>query len=116
MRVVRVHRTDVDRTLGLLLDADVVERSLKVARRGDHALIPLRGEPPEGLLEGIDHDLGDVAMEDLAPREALRTPYDRVVRAAMDAGWSEEDAGLLPDRWERLGRLVLLRVPPGSQT
>ncbi len=115
MRVVRVRRTDVDRALGRLLDADLVERGLKVARRGDHALIPLRGEPPEGLLEGIDHDMGEVASEELMPREKLRTPLERVTRAALDAGWTEDQVRMLPDRWERLGRLVLLRVPPGLE-
>ncbi len=115
MRVVRVRRTDVDRALGRLLDADLVERGLKVARRGDHALIPLREEPPEGLLEGIDHDMGDVATEELMPREQLRTPLEMVTRAARDGGWTEDRVGMLPDRWERLGRLVLLRVPPGLE-
>jgi tRNA wybutosine-synthesizing protein 2 len=111
MRVVRVRRTDVDEALQRLLSADVVERGLKVSRRGDHALIPVVVEPPASLLEGIEHQMGDVDLEELAPRDRLRTPLERVARDAREAGWSEDEVAALPDRWERLGRLVLLRVP-----
>jgi tRNA wybutosine-synthesizing protein 2 len=111
MRVVRVRREDVDEALGRLLEADVVERDLKVSRRGDHALIPLRGEFHEGLLEDIDHDLGEVDDGELASREGLRTPYQRVLRGAREAGWSEAEVAMLPDSWERLGRVLVLRLP-----
>jgi tRNA wybutosine-synthesizing protein 2 len=115
MRVVRVPLADTDRVLGRLLEADLVDRGVKVARRGDHALVPLRADPPEGLLEGIDHDLGDVATADLKPREQLRTPRELVARAAREAGWPRDLVDMLPDRWERLGRLVVLRVPVGLE-
>jgi tRNA wybutosine-synthesizing protein 2 len=113
MRVVRVHRRDVDEALRRLLAADVVERGLKVSRRGDHGLIPVRVEPPASLLEGIEHQMGDVGDGDLEPREGLRTPRERIGRDALAAGWSEAEVAALPDRWERLGRLVLIRVPDG---
>ncbi len=113
MRVVRVRREDVDDALSRLLAADLVERGLKVARRGGHALVPVKVEPPASLLEGIDHQLGEVGEGDLEPRERLRTPLERVRRDALVAGWSEDEAALLPDRWERLGRVLLLRVPGG---
>ncbi|UCC92981.1 MAG: class I SAM-dependent methyltransferase family protein [Thermoplasmata archaeon] len=111
MRVVRVRRQDVDEALGRLLAADVVERGLKVSRRGDHALIPVLVDPPASVLAGIEHQVGEVDVEDLAPRERLRTPLERVARDAREAGWTDEEVEALPDRWERLGRLVLLRVP-----
>jgi len=113
MRVVRVRREDVDEALSRLLAADLVERGLKVARRGDHALVPVRVEPPSGLLGGIDHQVGEVGEAELEPRERLRTPLERVRRDALQAGWSEGEAAILPDRWERLGRVLLLRVPEG---
>ena len=113
MRVVRVRREDLDEALRRLLAADVVERGLKVSRRGDHGLIPVTVEPPSGLLEGIEHQVGDVGEDDLSPRERLRTPRERIARDAREAGWTGEEVAALPDRWERLGRLVLLRVPPG---
>jgi len=116
MRVVRVRREDVDEALSRLLAADLVERGLKVARRGDHALLPVTVEPPAGLLEGIDHQLGEVGEGDLEPRERLRTPLEQVRRDALRAGWSEDEAAMLPDRWERLGRVLLLRVPEGLGT
>lgn len=111
MRVVRVRREDVDEALGRLLAANVVERGLKVSRRGDHALIPVTVEPPAGILEDIDHQVGEVGDDDLSPRERLRTPLERISRDAFEVGWTTEEVEALPDRWERLGRLVLLRVP-----
>ncbi len=111
MRVVRVRREDLDEALRRLLAADVVERGLKVARRGEHGLVPVTVEPPSGVLEGIEHQVGEVSDEDLAPRERLRTPWERVARDAREAGWSEGEVAALPDRWERLGHLVVLRVP-----
>jgi tRNA wybutosine-synthesizing protein 2 len=111
MRVVRVSREDVDEALRRLLAADVVERGLKVSPRGDHALIPVQVEPPASLLEGIEHQMGEVDPEDMSPREGLRTPLERIARDARQAGWPGDEVAALPDRWERLGRLVLLRVP-----
>jgi tRNA wybutosine-synthesizing protein 2 len=111
MRVVRVRREDLDEAMRRLLAANVVERGLKVSRRGDHGLVPVRTVPPASVLEGIEHQLGEVEEADLDPRERLRTPMERVARDAMAAGWSGEEVAALPDRWERLGRLVVLRVP-----
>jgi tRNA wybutosine-synthesizing protein 2 len=111
MRVVRVRREDLDEALRRLLAADLVERGLKVARRGDFGLVPVTVEPPPGLLEGIEHQAGEVDETDLPPRERLRTPWERVARDAREAGWTAEEVEALPDRWERLGRLVVLRVP-----
>lgn len=113
MRVVRVRREDLDEALRRLLAADLVERGLKVSRRGEFGLVPVTVEPPASVLEGIEHQLGDVEEDDLAPRERLRTPWERIARDAREAGWSEEEVEALPDRWERLGRLVVLRVPEG---
>ncbi len=113
MRVVRVRRADVDEALGRLLAADAVERGLKITRRGGHALIPLKCGFPVDLLAGIDHDLGEVSEDELAPREELRTPYQRVARGAREAGWSDGEVAMLPDSWERLGRLLVLRLPEG---
>jgi tRNA wybutosine-synthesizing protein 2 len=70
-------------------------------------------EPPASILDGIEHQLGEVDPDDLSPRERLRTPLERVRRDAVEAGWDATEVALLPDRWERLGRVVLLRVPDG---
>ncbi len=113
MRVVRVRRDDVDEALRRLLGADVVERGLKVTTRDDHALIPVRVFPPTSVLRGIEHQLGEVEDGELPPRDQLRTPLDHVRRDAREAGWSGDAVALLPDRWERLGRVLLIRVPGG---
>jgi tRNA wybutosine-synthesizing protein 2 len=84
-----------------------------VVRRGGHGLVPLAGEVPAGLLAGIDHDLGVLEDDDVPSRERLRTPRERIARRARDLGWPEGEVDLLPDRWERLGRLLVLRVPEG---
>ena len=111
MRVVRVRREDLDEAMRRLLAADVVERGLKVSRRGGHGLVPVTVAPPASLLEGIEHQVGEVEDGDLAPRERLRTPLERIARDAREAGWTEDEVEALPDRWERLGRLVVLRRP-----
>ncbi len=113
MRVVRVRRDDVDEALRRLLGAGLVERGLKVTTRDDHALIPVRAHPPTSVLEGLEHQLGEVEEGELAPRVQLRTPRDHVRRYAREAGWSEEAVAGVPGRWERLGRVLLLRVPEG---
>ena len=108
-----MRREDLDEAIGRLLEEDVVERNRKVMRRGGHGLIPLSGDVPAGLLDGIEHDIGEVA-ESLVPlREQLRTPHERVEKAARKRGWPEDEVRLLPDRWERLGRILLLRLPDG---
>jgi tRNA wybutosine-synthesizing protein 2 len=113
MLVVRVRRVDVDEALRRLLGAGVVERGLKVTTRDDHALIPVKIYPPSSVLEGIEHQLGEVGEGELRPRDQLRTPLDQVRKDARDVGWSEDAVAMLPDRWERLGRVLLIRVPSG---
>ena len=113
MRVVRVCVEDLDETLGRLLDAGLVDRGRKVVTRGDHGLIPLVGHVPEGLLAGIEHEPGQVEDAAVPRREQLRAPFERISREAREEGWSEAEAALLPDRWERLGRVLVLRFPRG---
>jgi tRNA wybutosine-synthesizing protein 2 len=113
MRVVRVRRQDADEALRRLLGAGVVERGRRVTLRGDDALVPLRSEPPAGVLEGIPHDLGDVAGEGVPRRRQRTTPFEDVVALAREEGWAEADVALLPDRWERLGRLAVVKLPAG---
>ena len=113
MRVVRVRKEDLDEALGRLLKEEVVERGHKVVRRGGYGLVPLSRDMPAGLLDGIEHNLGEVNDSMFPPREPLRTPFEQVVRAARKRGWPKEKVDLLPDRWERLGRLLLLRLPGG---
>jgi tRNA wybutosine-synthesizing protein 2 len=84
-----------------------------VMRRGGYGLIPLSGDVPAGLLEGIEHHIGEVADAMVPLREQLRTPHERVVRGARERGWPRHEVDLLPDHWERLGRLLILRLPDG---
>ena len=113
MRVVRVRRQDVDEALRRLLAAGVVERGRRVVERGGDGLIPLRAPPPEGALAGVAHDLGEVADAELPGRVQRTTPLAEVIALARAAGWGEAEVALLPDRWERLGRVLVLRLPAG---
>jgi tRNA wybutosine-synthesizing protein 2 len=71
--------------------------------------------PPSGVLEGLEHQMGEVDDDDLMGREPLRTPMERVHAGARAAGWPEDQVDLIPDRWERLGRVLALRVPAGLE-
>ena len=113
MRVVRVARQDADEALRRLLAADAVERGRRVVLRGADALIPLRAEPPPGALDGVAHAVGEMDDGELPPREQRTTPYVKVLLLARAEGWTPGEIALLPDRWERLGRVVVLRLPPG---
>lgn len=113
MRVVRVRRHDVDEALRRLLAAGVVERGRRVIERGPDGLIPLVSEPPARALAGIAHDLGEVADGELPGRAQRTTPHAEVVALARGAGWAPGEVALLPDRWERLGRVLVLRLPGG---
>jgi len=113
MRVVKVARQDADEALRRLLAADVVERGRRVVLRGADALVPLRAPMPAGALDGIAHVLGEVDDRELPLREQRTTPHARVVELATEAGWPPAEVGLLPDRWQRLGRVVVLRLPEG---
>jgi tRNA wybutosine-synthesizing protein 2 len=113
MRVVRVRKEDADEALRRLLEADIVERGHRVLERGGDALIPIRAELPPGLLDDIAYDMGEVDDRELPPRVQLQTPFEMVVEAARRSGWSSGEVELLPDRWERLGRVLLLKLPEG---
>jgi tRNA wybutosine-synthesizing protein 2 len=113
MRVVRVARQDADEALRRLLAADLVERGRRVVLRGADALVPLRAPPPAGTLEGVAHVLGEVDDGELPRRAQRTTPHASVVELAMREGWPPAEVALLPNRWERLGRVVVLKLPEG---
>jgi len=77
-----------------------LERGRLIRRSKEWVEIPLLAPPPPGL--------GQIVEGETAPVGRQVPPYERAVSSArIPAGLRR----LLPDKWERLGRVLLLRLP-----
>ncbi len=86
-----------------------VDRSMRMAKRDGVVLIPIRSEPPEDLSQ-YDAHLADV--DGLAPRPRPRNPREELRSRVGDAGIPPD---LAPSRWERLGDVLIVRLPPRAR-
>lgn len=86
-----------------LLKAGLLDPTRRI-RSGDEVVIPVRGEGLERWAEA----LGARLVEDDAPepREGRRTPREQVQDRLPEAL-----SALVPDKWEQLGDVLVLRLP-----
>lgn len=75
-------------------------------RSGDEVVIPVRGEGLERWAEALGARLVDDPVPE--PREGRRAPREQV-QDRLPAGVRD----LVPDRWEQLGDVLVLRLPEG---
>ncbi len=103
MRVVAVPAPQADDLRRELHRLGLVDRGLRMTKRGGEVLIPVVADPPARLLDGARI----VEAHGLEPRPAARNPRreleDRLRRYRVPPG-------LAPTKWERLGDVIVLRL------
>ncbi len=108
LRAIAVPKENAESLLRRLLSERLVDRTRKTKKRGDAVLIPIRSAPA--------FDLGPfrARMEDrhsLPIRITQRAPRQEIRERLIAAGIPVEHA---PRRWERIGDVLVLRLPPGE--
>ena len=85
--------------------AGILDPNRKIGMRGAHVLIPVSRHP--GDLSGFE---AEVTEDDrLEERSARSTPFELIVdAAAIEPGLKR----FLPDKWEMIGDVLVLKLPP----
>ncbi len=103
---VKVRREDAEDARRRLTSAEVIDRRREIADEGAYAVIPVKERPSEGLLAGIDVDL---VVREFSDRPEREDPVDEVRRVARIPDSLKDE---LPSKWELLGDVLVLRLPP----
>ncbi len=109
MRVVVVPAPRAEEVRQELHRLGLVDRSLRMAKRGGNVLIPVTADPPRALLGGGLH-LEDA--DGLAARTAARDPR-RELEARLRRYRVPRE--LAPTKWERLGDVIVVRLPEAAR-
>lgn len=109
MRVAVVRTIQADALLRRLWSLGLVDRAVRITKRGHEVLIPLRGEPGFSL-EPFGARVE--AIEELVARSPAKNPHDILRGRFRDANLGED---IIPGRWERIGDIVVLRLPSDAQ-
>lgn len=98
--LLRVERRRAEAAIRRLRALGLLDRGRRVRRSRESVDIPVVSRPPAGL--------GELVEGETAPAGRQVPPHERVVASAR---LPKELKRLLPDRWERLGRVLVLRLP-----
>jgi tRNA wybutosine-synthesizing protein 2 len=109
MRTIVVPKEKAMDLLRQLHAMHLVDRSLKTAKRDGDVLIPVVADPSFDLLR---YGARTIELASLWSRSVSRDPRDTLRERLRAAGVPPEDA---PRRWERIGDIVTVRVPPGGR-
>jgi len=102
--LLRVERRKADETLSRLSALGLLDRKRGISRGKVWIDFPVTGRPPPELGEIIEGE------PELAPEQV--PPFDRAVKAARIP---PELKRFLPDKWERLGKVLVLKLPKKLQ-
>ena len=103
---VRVGRAMAEDLRLALTSLRLVDKRLAIQDDGDAITIPLTSRPDQFVLRKY----GAVLVEgSFTPRETRVDPID-MVREAADI--PDSLVGFLPDKWEQLGSVIVLKLPP----
>ncbi len=97
-----VPRQGTESVRAQLIRGGLLDPSRRIVARGDRVLLPLRAPP-------TDPRLGEVISEHLPP---LRRPVPPIQSIVESADVPDHLRSRLPRKWERLGEVVVLRLPP----
>src|SRR6266508_6852655 len=106
---VEVPQRNAAAVLRELSSSDLVDPGRRISKRGASVFIPIRAEPEVDLSRygaRIVHDAR------LAPRVRPRDPRTRLLTELAALGIP---SGIAPTKWERIGDIVVIRVPPAGQ-
>jgi len=106
---VEVPQRNAAAVLRELSSSDLVDPGRRISKRGGSVLIPVRAEPEVDLSQYGARIVKDAR---LSPRIRLRDPRTRLLAELAALGIPSRIA---PSKWERLGEVVVIRVPPEGQ-
>lgn len=86
----------------------LVDRSVRIEKRGDRVLIPVSGAPSIDL---GTYGANLVELSSPAQRPRVRNPAEELAQRLRAAGVPSAD---VPRRWEKIGEVVVLRLPPSA--
>lgn len=109
MRVIAVPAARAEEIRRRLGEAGTIDPAHRITKRGSEVLIPLaRDPPPEVAAYGARiEEIGD-----LPSRPRPRDPQERLTERLAQ---SRIPAGLAPRHWERLGDVIVIRLPDAAR-
>ncbi|MDG6221134.1 MAG: methyltransferase, partial [Candidatus Thermoplasmatota archaeon] len=117
--VLLVPRTKAQKARMELDSLGLVDRVLKIGEEGEWVLIPLTGTPPPDFAE---KHCGRLEDRRLQAREVQKTPMEKIRERLFQLCSASESChgpspvfsmGMIPEKWEKLGDVICLRMPPG---
>lgn len=109
MFVARIHSLLADQAIREMLSRELVDRDKRIARSGEEVLIPLNNQRlPTDIIEKYG-----AKVEESEDRKRSRKglPFTEVVDSLRAEGIPESAISDLPDKWELVGDVLILRVP-----
>ncbi len=106
---VEVPQRNAAAVLRELSSSDLVDPGRRISKCGDSVLIPVRAEPEVDITR---YGARVVLEARLAPRVRPRDPRARLVAELAALGIP---SGIAPTKWERVGDVVVIRVPPEGE-
>jgi tRNA wybutosine-synthesizing protein 2 len=115
--LLRVERAKAEAALRRLRALGIQDCGRRIRRGKDSVDIPVVSRPPPGLGELVGGEtpfagLGELVEGETDPLGRQIPPYERAVTSARIPPGLKR---LLPDKWERLGRVLVLRLPKRLQ-
>ncbi|HDP96965.1 MAG TPA: class I SAM-dependent methyltransferase family protein [Euryarchaeota archaeon] len=109
MFVARVHSSLAHRAIREMLSRELVDRDKKIGRTGDEVLIPLIDRNiPFDIIRRYD---AKVEQSEDRRRSRRGLPFNEVVNRLRSEGVQENQISDLPDKWESLGDVLIIRIP-----
>jgi len=102
--LLRVERQNANETLRGLLALGLLDKGKGIVRGPRWVDFPVLGRPPP--------EMGEVVEGESEPSQGQITPYERAVTGAQIP---TDLKRLMPDKWERLGKVVVLKLPKKLQ-
>jgi len=109
MPVLAVAKERAGDLLRALMALELVDETVKITKRGREILIPVVSEPPIPLTQ---YEARWESGEELRKRALSRNPRERI-DARLRAGGIPPS--IVPQRWKRLGDVVILRILPEAR-
>lgn len=103
---VKVRRAGAEELRKKIAKARLLDKSHAIVDDGDEVVIPVTGSPPAELLK--THSARTVERN-FPDRESIRDPIDDIRERASVPDRLKH---LMPDKWERFGDLVVLKLGP----
>jgi len=104
----RVERFQAEEVRRLLWSHGLIDTDLKPLRDGDHVIYPIKAPDSVKEIRGLEGSTGTWFFE---RKRSQPAPYEKIKALGEQMGL---DAALLPDKWEKIGDVVCLRLPPDT--